>query len=80
MAILRGNDFVAHEVEADQFGAGIAIEMAPYNITNTFTKGGNGIGLGMDRDSHGPRGVTPFGRVLDDKNDFSHTCILSEES
>jgi hypothetical protein len=34
----------------------------------------------MDRDSHGPRGVTPFGRVLDDKNDFSHTCILSEES
>jgi hypothetical protein len=66
-------------VEADQFGTGITIEMAPDSITYTVPKCGNRIGLGVYGDAHSLRRVTPFGCVFDDKNDLAHTGILPGE-
>lgn len=60
-------------MKPDQLGRHAGIEMALHRIPHTGMQFGRGVGLRKNRFAYGTRRVPAFRRLLDDKNDLSHS-------
>jgi len=72
VAVSYRDELVLDQVESDDPGAAGFVEMAADSIADALLEFGEGFGLGEDGLTEGPGLVAPFGRFLNQKDDFIH--------
>jgi hypothetical protein len=75
-AVSYRDELVLHKVESDDPRAAGFVEMAADSIADALFEFWEGFGLGEDGLTEGLGLVAPFGRFLNQKDDFIHKAEL----